>query len=167
MLLRRLTMVMQVAAAAMLGLPAIAADIHDFWDRRCAECHGHAAAFARGHLVVVDGKLQGTHHKQDLKRFMGQHEMGPALVGDIYAMLLAQAVSAPLYQQKCAACHDTAAKFARASLILRDGVIVGKSNRLPLAEYLQRHGRLKPEEIGVVVDALTRVHREIDGATVR
>ncbi len=159
--MRSLVLAMSIVLTGLLSHPVVAADVHQFWDQRCAECHGHSATFARTHLIVEDGKLLGAHHRQDLKRFMGQHQMGSELVDEIYDMLLAQSKSAPLFQQKCTACHGTAAEFARASLEPQDGKLVGKSNRQPLAEFLAKHGHLKPDEVPVIVDVLTRVHGEV------
>lgn len=144
-----------------LGQPAPATDIHAFWDQRCAECHGHAADFARRHLSTQDGKLIGAHHQDDLKMFLGQHHMGPDLVEDIHAMLLAQVQTAPLYQRKCIACHEAASEFARTDLEFRGGVLVGRKTGKPVAEFMKTHGRLTPEEVPAIVEALARVFREV------
>jgi hypothetical protein len=148
---------------ALTMTPARALDLHAFWDQRCAECHGHAGPFARATLSVKNGVLSGRHNR-DLKQFLAQHEAGAAQAGGIYGMLLAQAATAPVYQQKCAGCHDTAAAFARQSLVVRDGVLVGKDNGLPVAEFLKRHGRLSAAEVPTVLEALTRVMAEIGAA---
>lgn len=133
------------AIVAMMGCsaPAPAIDLHQFWDGRCSACHGHAGPFARSHLTVRDGRLVGRHNA-DLKTFLTQHESGATQADGIYTMLLAQAQTKPIFQQKCAGCHETAAEFARTSLTLRDGVVVGKSNGKPIAEFLTKHGKLVP-----------------------
>lgn len=153
-----------IATAALLACAPAgrAIDLHQFWDGRCSECHGHAGPFSRSHLTVKDGKLIGRHNI-DLKRFLELHESGPAQAGAIYDMLLAQAQTKPVYQQKCAGCHETAAEFARTSLVIREGVVSGKSNGRPIAEHLKRHGKLAPDEIPVVVESLSRVLGEIGG----
>jgi len=148
---------------ASFGGGAGATDLHHFWDQRCAECHGHAGAFARRHLRVENGRLVGAHHRDDLATFMAQHQMGPDLVAPIQAMLLAQVSTPPVFQQRCASCHGTAAEFARASLTLRNGVLTGRDNGLPVADYLRRHGRLTEAERPVVVDSLNRVLGEVGG----
>lgn len=142
---------MAKAIAAAIGVGAFVAcsaasalDLHLYWENRCQECHGHAGAFARRHLKVVQGVLAGSHHKSDLKRFLGQHEAGPSLASDIYEMLLAQVQTKPVFQQKCAGCHDTAAAFARSSLTIRDSVVVGRSNGIPIAEFLKGTGSSLP-----------------------
>ena len=111
---------------------------------------------------MKDGLLVGRRN-QDLKLFLVQHEAGAAQADAIYELLLAQVATKPVYQQKCARCHDTAAELARGSLLVRDGTIVGRSNGEPISEFLKRHGKLAPEEVPIVVESLTRVLREIGG----
>jgi mono/diheme cytochrome c family protein len=152
-----------ISLVLALGAGAGAVDLHHFWDQRCAECHGHAGAFARRFLKVEDGRLVGVHHRHDLATFMGQHEMGPELVAPMQAMLLAQVATPPVFQQKCARCHGTAAEFARTSLTLPEGVLTGRESGRPVAEYLLRHGRLTEAERPIVVESLNRVLREVGG----
>ena len=145
---------------------ASALDLHQFWDQRCHECHGHAGDFARRHFKVEKGELVGPHRRsEDLKTFMGRHEMGPQEVDGVYAMLLAQATTQPVYQQKCAGCHQTAAELARASVARRDGVVVVRGSGQSLSDLLQRHGKLSREEIPVVLESLVRVLGEVEGAS--
>lgn len=103
-------------------------------------------------------------HNTDLKRFLEHHESGGAQANAIYQMLLAQAQTQPVYQQKCAGCHEAAAQFARSSLEKRGGVVVGKTNGRPIAEFLKQHGKLSSAEVSVVVDSLTRVLSETAGS---
>lgn len=152
--------------AAAFSAPSQALDLHAFWDNRCAECHGHAGTFARTHLHIENGALAGRHNR-DLERFLAQHEAGSAQAAALYAMLLAQTQTGPVYHQKCTGCHDTAATFARSSLTLRDGVVIGRVNQRPIAEYLKRHGKLAADEIPVVVETLTRIHGETGGTSAR
>lgn len=141
---------------------AAAVDLHEFWDLRCHECHGHAGDFARRHLKVEQGQLVGRHRSgEQLKSFLGRHEMGPDSADGVYRMLLVQAQTKPVYQQKCAGCHQTAAEFARASLSRKDGVLVGRANGLPVAEFLKGNGKLIQEEIPLVASSLARVLDEV------
>lgn len=155
-----------IATAAVLACTSasIAVDLHQFWDGRCSECHGHAGAFARSHLTIRDGQLIGRHNA-DLKQFLARHESGAAQADGVYTMLLAQVQTKPIFQQKCTGCHDTAAEFARTSLVLRDGVVVGQQNGKPIAEFLKRHGKLAPDEVPEIVESLTRVLGEVGGST--
>jgi hypothetical protein len=142
-------------------MPATGIDLHWFWDQRCHECHGHAGDFARSQLRVEQGRLVGRHHTQDLRLFLGQHQNGGAYASEMYDMLLAQAETAPLFQQKCARCHQSAAEFARSSLVEIDGVVSGRDSRRPIADILQKHGKLTSEEVPIVVESLTRVLKEV------
>jgi hypothetical protein len=148
---------------AWLGLATAASslDLHQFWDQRCQNCHGHAGDFARRHLQVENGLLAGQHHRDNLKQFMARHEMGPEHVERIYGMLLAQATTKPVYQQKCAACHGTAAELARISIARKDGVLIALPSERPLADLLKRHGKLTADEIPTVLDSLARVLGEV------
>ena len=161
-MIRHLLAAVGLVSAACTTADAI--DLHQFWDARCSDCHGHSAAFARSHLTVKDGVLIGR-HRSDLKQFLATHEAGSAQSGPLYAMLLAQASTVPVFQQKCAGCHGTAAEFARSSLRLRDGVVIGRENGLAISEFLKRHGRLAAEEAPIVVESLTRVLGETGAGT--
>ena len=80
-------------------------------------------------------------------------------------MLLAQLTTPPLFSQKCSRCHGTAAEFARKSLTIEDGVLLGRSSARKVADYLGSHGGLAPAEVPIVVDSLTRVREEVSGTT--
>ena len=147
----------------LAALPAGAVDLHAFWEQRCNDCHGHAGAFARQFLREENGRLAGRHHRDDLKQFLGQHEMGPEHVEGVYGVLLAQASTPPLFQQKCSRCHQTAAEFARISLVVKDGVLFGRENQRPLTEFLKTHGKLSPEEVTAIIQTLSRVLSEVGG----
>ena len=142
---------------------AVAADrdLHDYWDARCASCHGHAGQFARKFLRVENGKLIGTHHRDNLATFMRNHHLTPDLYEPAMAMLKAQASSPPLFNSKCSGCHDTAAEFARKSLEIKKGVLTGRASGKPVIEYLKKHGKVTPEEAASLVQTLTRVLGEV------
>lgn len=155
-----------VAAALLLVLASTAPantgdiDLHWLWEQRCFECHGPSDAFARSVLKVENGTPAGRHHRADLFRFISQHENDGAFANELHAMLLAQATSAPTYEQKCAGCHKTAAEFVRGSLATVGGLLIGKTNRKPVAEFPKAHGHLTTEEIPAVVASLVRVLSE-------
>ena len=136
-------------------------DLHDYWDARCASCHGHAGQFARKFLRVENGKLIGTHHRDNLAAFLRNHYLTPDLYEPAMAMLKAQAASAPLFNNKCSGCHDTAAEFARKSLEIKSGVLTGRASGKPVIEYLKKHGKVTPEEAAALVQTLTRVLGEV------
>lgn len=156
---------MTLAAASMVAMPALAgSDLHDYWDTRCKDCHGDSAAFARNTLRADGTRLLGRHHVDNLAEFLRQHYLADDLVEPVMQMLLAQMSTSPLFKDKCARCHDTAAAFARESLALRGGVLVGRAGGLPVRETLQHHGGLAPEQIAPMVSTLERVLAEVGGS---
>jgi len=154
------------AAAMMLALSlsgARAVDLHALWDQRCANCHGHAGEFARRFLGQRDGKLQGRHHVDDLAVFLRNHYLPADLIEPVSAMLLAQVTTEPRYRSQCGRCHENAAALARATLTLRDGVLVSRKSGRPIAELLNGHARLPAADVPFFVEVLTRVTREVGG----
>jgi hypothetical protein len=151
---------MVVLATAGAG-SAAAVDLHEYWDRDCANCHGHAAAFARRFLTVEDGRLHGRHHVDDLEVFLRNHYLARDLIAPVTAMLAAQVVTEPRFRKECGGCHTSAAALARKSLSLRDGVLVSRASGLPTAKFLSSHAGIKPEDVPVFVDVLTRVTHEV------
>ena len=57
-----------------------------------------------------------------------------AIADEIYAMLLAQASTPPIYQEKCRGCHQNAAELARTSLAVVGGKAAGRQSGRPLAD---------------------------------
>ncbi|TXC65391.1 hypothetical protein FSC37_02610 [Piscinibacter aquaticus] len=151
------------AAAALCSAAHAATDLHNYWDSRCRECHGESAAFARSTLSVEAGRLLGRHHRDDLATFLRQHYLSDDLVAPVLQMLQAQATTSPVFKDKCAGCHGSASQFARESLVMRDGVLTGRASGRPVREYLQRHGKLAPEQVGPMVATLERVLGEVGG----
>ena len=105
-----------------------------------------------------------TAFRGDLLRFLQNHHLPSDLVVPVHDMLLAQASTEPRFKDRCGGCHETAAGLARDSLVVQDGVLYGKETGRPVAEFLKRHGRVRPDEIPFLVDLLTRVEREVHGS---
>ncbi|WP_298832385.1 hypothetical protein [uncultured Piscinibacter sp.] len=159
---RRLLLGLALAALLPLATAASAGrDLHDYWDGRCKECHGDAGAFARRTLRVEQGRLVGTHHVADLEPFLRNHYLADELVAPVMQMLQAQATTAPLFREKCAGCHGSAAEFARKSLAMKDGQLIGRASQRPVQEYLRRHGGLAGEQVPTMVKTLERVLGEV------
>jgi mono/diheme cytochrome c family protein len=160
--MRRAKLVLALAlAAGPVTAAGAATDLHDYWDTRCKDCHGDAGPFARSTLRVEDGRLLGRHHGAALATFLRQHYLSDDLVAPVMQMLQAQAGTPPLFKERCASCHGNAAEFARKSLALRDGVLIGKASQRPVPEYLKRHGGLAPEQIAPMAQTLERVLGEV------
>jgi mono/diheme cytochrome c family protein len=118
-------------------------------------------AFARSTLTVDKGRLLGLHRRQELEVFLRNHYLSDELVAPVMAMLAAQASTPPLFQQRCAGCHGTAAEFARRSLALRDGALIGLPSGRRLAATLATHGGATVAERPLLLETLTRVRREV------
>ncbi len=147
-------------ASQSTAAPAVV-DLHDYWDQRCSYCHGHSSEFARRFLRVDQGRLHGVHHRDDLDAFLRNHYLTEQLVAPVRAMLMAQLTTKPLFGEKCAGCHETAAAFARKSLDIVSGVLVGSASGIKVVDYLASHGRLESHEVPVMVDTLLRVRHEV------
>lgn len=150
--------------ALLLATPVRAGpDLHDYWDGRCRACHGDAGAFARSTLRVENGRLLGRHHTEGLATFLRQHYLNDELLVPVMQMLQAQVTTSPVFKDKCAGCHGSASAFARESLEMRGGVLIGRSTQRPVRDTLQRHGKLKPEQVAPMVATLERVLGEVGG----
>ncbi|MEJ2381442.1 MAG: hypothetical protein P8076_09705 [Gammaproteobacteria bacterium] len=148
--------VLVTTSAAAAGI-----DLHRMWDDRCSGCHGHAGAFARQHLRVVDGRLVGHHPDRDMRRFLHNHYLAADEIDAVYAMLLAQAGSSARFKQQCGQCHGSASGFIRKSLVLRDGVLYGRTSDRPVHRFLEHHRGLSPDDAAFFTDVLTRVAHEV------
>ncbi len=152
----------RLVLAVLLLMPAAAMgeDLHELWDRQCGGCHGHAGAFARAQLDVVDGEVRDKIGR-DVSVFLERHNGGysPAQIAAILEMLRAQASSTDLFQRKCTECHGTAAQMVRGQLLRQDGILTVRASGQPVAQLLRRHGRLTESE----AETLTRVLERIDG----
>jgi hypothetical protein len=157
----KLPLITLIALAAAGAASAAEVDLHGYWDRNCASCHGHAAAFARRFLTVRDGKLQGRHHVGDLEIFLANHYLARDLIAPVSEMLAAQVSTEPRFRNECGRCHPSAAELARKSLALRDGALVSRSSGQATAQFLSGHARIKPADVPFFVDVLTRVTKEV------
>jgi hypothetical protein len=154
-------------AGAIAGAGASARDLHAYWHDRCLPCHAEAGAFARSTLAVVDGKLAGRHHRDDLDRFLRQHYLSDDLVAPVMAMLAAQASTVPRFREQCGGCHGSAAEFARMSLRIEHGVLKSRAGGRPVADYLAHHGGLAPADVPAMVRTLERVVAEVGAGGAR
>jgi hypothetical protein len=156
---KRLTILLLIL---LLPIAGRSDDLHALWDDRCIDCHGHAGDFARNFLSELNGELIGPHHHgEELRAFLRNHYAPDELVEPLYAMLLSQATTPPVYRMHCAGCHGSAAALVREHLELRDGVPYGRAGQRPLDDFLRGHGGLDDDERLVVVDRLRRLAGEV------
>ena len=90
-------MLIPVEAASRDGLA--------IWESRCEECHGDPAVFSSKYLWDIDGQLQGRHHIDNLKLFMGNHYIPDHEIDTIRIMLLSRANSPVRFKTECSGCH--------------------------------------------------------------
>jgi hypothetical protein len=149
---------------AILATPAVVSaglDLHWLWDDRCAECHGHAGYFARKFLSVSNSELLGRHHVYDLRRFMHNHYLINSEVDAVYNMLLAQTSTRPRFRNECSSCHQSASRFARESLEIRDGHLYGRKSGQLVHQFLKHHRSLDADDIEFFTKLLMRVAHEV------
>lgn len=163
--MRSITRVTSLVLVYMLLLaPVVSAsgvDLHWLWDNRCAECHGHSGEFSRSNLGVSGGQLQGRHHADDLRQFLGNHYLAGNEVDAIYNMLLAQANNQARFRNECARCHGNAAGFVRGSLELREGILYGRNSGRPVDAFLENHMGLDTDDVEFYKNLLTRIANEV------
>ncbi len=160
--MKKLGAVMVLVAFASLSSAAPAdVDLHDYWDQRCSYCHGHSSDFARRFLRIEQGRLRGVHRHDDLDGFLRNHYLTEQLVEPVRAMLMAQLTTKPLFGQKCGACHGTAAAFARQSLRIVNGDLLGTKSGIKVVDYLAGHGRLELHDVPIMAETLRRVRHEV------
>jgi len=136
-------------------------DLHWLWDNRCAECHGHSGEFARRFLQVDGKQLQGRHHVQGLRLFLGNHYLLTSEIDAVYEMLLAQASTRPRFRQECGNCHGDAAAFVRRSMKIESGDLVSRKLKQSVHGFMESHRALQPDDIEFFVSLLRRVANEV------
>lgn len=134
-----------------------AREIREEWDSRCEECHSDVDDFARKFLWAIDGQLQGQHHIDDLRLFMGNHYLPKHIFEAFYDMLLAKANSPARFKSECSSCHSSAEEFIRKSIIIRFGELRGVETGMAVPEFLQTHQGLQKADIEFFTRLLTRV----------
>ncbi len=140
---------------------ATGTDLHRMWDDRCYECHGHAGDFARQFLSASNGKLQGRHHIEDLRRFLHNHYLADSEVDVVYNMLLAQVITPTKFKNECSKCHDTAAEFVRQSLEFQNGLLYGRVSGQRVRDYLDHHRQLNSDDVEFFANLLIRIAIEV------
>ncbi len=137
-------------------------DAHFYWENHCAECHGHAGAFARSRLSLAEGVLASGHWGTGVDRFLANHHTSPDMLPAVMDMLTAQVATDPVYADRCAACHGPAADLVRQGLARgADGLVLRRRGQ-PVASFLAGHGGgLPADEAGLLVGRLTAIADEI------
>lgn len=127
------------------------------WDDRCEECHGDPVKFAGKYLWKIEGQLQGQHHIDNLKLFMGNHYIPDHAIETIRDMLLTHANSPVRFIAECGDCHGDAADFVEKSIWVRGNAITGMGTGKDLSEFLPGHEGLQGEDITFYLKLFARI----------
>ena len=147
-------------ALVLLSLTTIEAGARDafaIWDSRCEECHGDPRLFAGKYLWDIDGQLQGQHHIDNLRLFMGNHYIPDHEIEAIGDMLLSQANSPLRFKNECSSCHGDVKDFIENSLWVSRGGITGMDTGMDLSDFLPTHQELQPEDVSFYQKLFARI----------
>lgn len=147
-------------AVRLHSAAAATIDPHALYERACVTCHpSHSRDLAQKSVKRVDGRTVGVQSGRPIADLLVRHmgvkltaEERTALAGHFEAML----ATGFLFQEKCIVCHDRAHELARLRLQIHDGRLVGRYSGLDIASFLEGHGRLEGEEVGVMIATLRR-----------
>lgn len=146
-----------LGAAASDNLPY--SDPHALYETKCSPCHEmHAGDFVHDNLDLKGGAAVYRSSGIAIETFLGS---GHGKLGALEAKTLVNHLTAILrsgqiYREKCLICHDTAVNLARSKLTLKDGDLYGRYSAENISEFLKHHGRLEADEVGTVIDVLSR-----------
>jgi cytochrome c5 len=153
-----------IAAALLLSTaaPAHSASVaRAAWDNRCEECHGDPDKFAAKYLWIIEGQLQGRHHVDDLRLFLGNHYVPEHLLDPMHAMMSKQASTLTRFDSECGECHGTPESFVRKSIVTQDREMIGVMTSTAVEEYLASHRELSEADAEFFTRLLKRVERII------
>jgi hypothetical protein len=152
----RICCLLIVGVAGWLPGGAGALDVHALFEQRCGQCHGHAGLFAREALRLEGGVVVGAKSGKAVSAFLPGH-YGRLTADEATALteaFLLQIRRGGLYEKKCRVCHDPAKELARRRLVVEEGVLRGRYSGRDVAAFLKTHGRLTPDEVGVLTEML-------------
>ena len=153
--------VITLTSLAVAHGSVLAWDVYDSWDSRCEECHSEAAEFSQKYLWVVDDRLQGRHHIEDMHLFMKNHYVPKHELETMTAMLKEHANKMARYEAECGECHKGAEDFVRESISTWGDGPTGVETGKPIAEYLVTHQDLGEEDAAFFVRLIERVLDQI------
>jgi len=140
--------------------PAIAADPHALYEKRCARCHAsHGGMFVRQSLIKKDGNLIGIETQTeigDLMRHGHGHLKSSEDIDTMVRHLSAIFNGGAIFQTKCLICHERAVTLARNRLINTQSGLKGRYTGRDMKLFLNNHGRLEEDEARTVLEMLAR-----------
>ena len=141
----------------MVALSARARPPEQSWDNLCEECHGEYAEFSGKYMWVVDGRLEGQHHKADLPLFLQNHYIPDHEITAISQMLAKHANSPLRFDQECGSCHGELAVFLEQSIWVRGESMTAMGVGMEVDEYLKTHQQLDKDGVAFYLKLFTRM----------
>lgn len=138
---------------------AQAIDPHLLYEQKCSRCHApHAGDFVHDSLLLSGDKLLGQKSGEEVPVFLntGHGNLTPEEIDAMVAFLTQIRKSGQLFHEKCLICHDRAAQFARITLEIEDGRLVGRYSGRDIKQFLKTHGRLETGEVSKIMTVLKR-----------
>ncbi len=127
------------------------------WDNLCEECHGEHAEFSGKYMWVIDGRLEGQHHKGDLPLFFQDHYIPDHEIEAMSEMLASHANSPIRFADECGSCHGELEPFLEKSIWVRGEQMTAMGVGMEVEEFLQDHQQLTEEDIAFYLKLFTRM----------
>lgn len=146
-----------VIAAPAPAVQAQTIDPHAVYEQKCAGCHTtHAPDLVETLLDAAQDPLAIARTGQPLASFLksGHGRASPAEIDALIALFTRIQLSDGLFRSKCRICHVRAKETARLKLVIRDDRLIGRYTGRDIETFLHNHGRLEPQEIPIMLDAL-------------
>lgn len=147
-------------AVRLHSAAAATIDPHALYEAACSKCHSpHAVDLVRSSMRKIDGDVVANEADVPIAKLLARHGGTRLTADEIMALTrhFEQMLSTGfLFQEKCIVCHDRASEFARLSLVIRDGKLVGRYSGRDIAAFLTEHGRLTPAEAETMTATLAR-----------
>ncbi len=108
-------------------------------------------------MWVIDGRLEGQHHKEDLPLFLQNHYI-PDHEIEAMSNLLASKANSPLrFNNECSSCHGDLAAFMEKSLWVRGESITAMGVGMEVDEYLKARKELDTTDVDFYLKLFTRM----------
>ena len=127
------------------------------WDNLCEECHGEHAEFSLKYMWVVDGRLEGQHHKTNLPLFLQNHYIPDHEIEAMSNMLASNANSPLRFDNECGSCHGELAVFMEKSIWVRGESMTAMSVGMEVDEFLKTHQELGEKDVEFYMKLFTRM----------
>lgn len=132
-------------------------DPHALYEEKCAKCHEpHAGEYVSKDLEIADGSVVGKKTGRPVVQTLetGHGRLSATEVTVMTEFLTRIASSDRLFLKKCRICHSNAKELARLDLVIRNDRLWGRYTGRDIAQFLENHGRLTPDEVTKMINVL-------------